>query len=38
LSAASAARLRIADILIMMEDEPSRRSSSDTRHALRWPW
>src|SRR5260370_10848057 len=34
LSAASAASLRIADILIMMEDEPRRRSSSDTRQAL----
>jgi hypothetical protein len=34
LSAASAASLRIADILIMMEDDPSRRSSSDARHAL----
>jgi len=34
LSAASAASLRIADILIMMEDEPRRRSSRDTRHAL----
>jgi hypothetical protein len=34
LSAASAASLRIADILIMMDDDPSRRSSSDTRHAL----
>jgi hypothetical protein len=34
LSAASAASLRIADILIMMEDDPRRRSSSDTRHAL----
>jgi hypothetical protein len=34
LSAASAASLRIADILIMMDDDPSRRSSRDTRHAL----
>jgi hypothetical protein len=34
LSAASAASLRIADILIMMEDDPSRRSSNDTRQAL----
>src|SRR5579863_4157790 len=34
LSAASAASLRIADILIMMEDEPRRRSSRDTRQAL----
>jgi hypothetical protein len=34
LSAASAASLRIADILIMMEDDPGRRSSSDARHAL----
>src|SRR6267154_1177450 len=31
---ASAANLRIADILIMMDDEPRRRSSSDTRQAL----
>src|ERR1700691_4583827 len=34
LSAASAASLRIADILIMMDDDPRPRSSSDTRHAL----
>jgi hypothetical protein len=34
LSAASAASLQIADTLIMMEDEPRRRSSSGTRHAL----
>jgi hypothetical protein len=34
LSAASAASLRIADVLIMMEDDPRRRSSSDTRQAL----
>src|SRR6202020_2646389 len=34
LSAASAASFRIADILIMMDDDPSPRSSSDTRHAL----
>jgi hypothetical protein len=34
LSGASAASLRIADILIMMEDDPGWRSSSDTRHAL----
>src|SRR5262249_49427125 len=34
LSAASAASLRIADILIMMDEEPSLRSSSDTRQAL----
>jgi hypothetical protein len=34
LSAACAANLRMADILIMMEDDPRRRSSSDTRHAL----
>jgi hypothetical protein len=34
LSAASAASLRIADILIMMGEDPSPRSSSDTRHAL----
>jgi hypothetical protein len=32
--AASAASLRIADILIMMDDDPSPRSSSETRHAL----
>jgi len=31
LSAASAASLRIADILMMIEDEPSLRSSRDTR-------
>jgi hypothetical protein len=29
-----AASLRIADILIMVEDDPRRRSSSDTRQAL----
>src|SRR5580698_8484295 len=34
LSAASAASLRIADILMMMDEDPSRRSSSDTRQAL----
>src|ERR1700733_7798802 len=34
LSAAPAATLRIADILIMMEDDQSRLSSSDTRHAF----
>src|SRR6202035_1360060 len=34
LSAASAASFRIADILIMMDEEPSLRSSRDTRHAL----
>ena len=34
LSAASAASLRIADIRTMIDDEPSLRSSSDTRHAL----
>jgi len=34
LSVASAASLRIADILIMMDDEPSCRSSNDTRYAL----
>ena len=34
LSAASAASLRIADILIMMDDDPRPRSSSDTRQAL----
>src|SRR5882672_12144634 len=34
LSTASPASLRIADILIMIEDEPSRRASSDARHAL----
>ena len=34
LSDASAASLRIADILIMMGDDPWRRSSRDTRHAL----
>jgi hypothetical protein len=34
LSAASAASLRIADILMMMDDDPSPRSSSDTRQAL----
>src|SRR5579862_8984101 len=33
-SAASAASLRIADILIMIDDEPRPRSSRDTRHAL----
>src|ERR1700722_13260606 len=34
LSAASAASLRMADILIMIDEDPSPRSSSDTRHAL----
>jgi hypothetical protein len=34
LSAASAASLRIADIRTMIDDEPSSRSSSDTRQAL----
>ena len=34
LSTASPASLRIADILIMIEDDPSRRASSDARHAL----
>src|SRR5712691_8744403 len=34
LSAASAASFRIADILIMMEDEPRLRASRDTRQAL----
>src|SRR5579859_3939826 len=34
LSAASAASLRIADIRIMIEDEPSPRASSDARQAL----
>jgi hypothetical protein len=34
LSAASAASLRIADILIMMDDEPNPRVSNDTRQAL----
>ena len=34
LSAASAASFRIADILIMMDDDPRPRASSDTRHAL----
>src|SRR5580704_11282927 len=34
LSAASAASLRIADILMMIDDDPSPRSSSDTRQAL----
>jgi hypothetical protein len=34
LSAASAASLRMADILMMIEEDPSPRSSSDTRHAL----
>jgi hypothetical protein len=34
LSAASAASLRIADIRIMIDDEPSPRASSDTRQAL----
>ena len=34
LSAASAASLRIADIRMMIDDEPSPRASSDTRHAL----
>jgi hypothetical protein len=34
LSAASAASLRMADIRMMIDDDPSRRSSSDTRHAL----
>src|SRR5580658_3569007 len=34
LSAASAASLRIADMRMMIDDEPRRRSSSDTLHAL----
>ena len=34
LSAASAASLRIADMRTMIDDDPSLRSSSDTRHAL----
>src|SRR5579862_6203942 len=34
LSEASAASLRIADILMMMDDDPSLRSSRDTRPAL----
>src|SRR5271169_6496640 len=34
LSAASAASLRIADMRMMMDDDPSLRSSRDTRHAL----
>ena len=34
LSAASMARFRIADIRIMIDDEPRPRSSSDTRQAL----
>src|ERR1019366_5706701 len=34
LSAASAASLRIADMRTMIDDEPSPRNSSDTRHAL----
>ena len=34
LSAASAASLRIADMRMMIDDEPSLRSSNDTRHAL----
>ena len=34
LSAASAASLRMADMRMMIEDEPRRRSSSDTLHAL----
>jgi len=38
LSAASAARFRMADILTMMEDEPSPRASTDTRHALTVAW
>lgn len=33
-STTSAASFRIADILIMMEDEPRPRASRDTRHAL----
>jgi len=35
LSAASAVSLRIADMRMMIDDEPRRRSSSDTLHALR---
>ena len=34
ISAASADNLRIADILMMIDDEPSPRASRDTRHAL----
>src|SRR5579862_5964049 len=34
LSAASAANLRMADMRMMIDEDPSRRSSSDTRHAL----
>jgi len=34
LSAASAANLRFADIVVMMDDDPRPRSSSDTRHEL----
>jgi len=34
LSAASAASLRIADMRMMIDDEPSLRSSRDTRQAL----
>jgi hypothetical protein len=34
LSAASAASLRIADIRMMIDDEPRRRASSDARQAL----
>ena len=34
LSAASAASLRVADILKMMDDDPRCRSSNDNRHAL----
>ncbi len=38
LSAASAASLRIDDILIMMEDEPRRRSSKDIVRAKAATW
>ena len=34
MSAASTASLRIADMRMMIEDEPSPRASRDTRHAL----
>jgi len=34
LSAASAASFRIADILIMIDEDPSPRTSNDTRQAL----
>jgi hypothetical protein len=34
LSAASLASLRIADMRMMMDDDPRPRSSRDTRHAL----